>query len=397
MQEGVGMGKRALVALAWTFAWLASATVAAQPAPAPGAGPVSPAPAAAAPATSPDPAPASEPAGGTRPEPSTAVPAAAPSAQPAAVSAPAIVPAPSAPPGDAACLLGEHDGIPRADARTSAALMCTALRDKGAKVRTTPLEADQSLGFAAAYRIALRPLGTLIVLHVSYEAPVGEELRSQRLRLGSIEEVPVAAPRVADALLFGKPLAETARVDNLVAEETRKSRKMSGETFFAVGVLGFAIPDQTWAGYGAFARFHYQTSAYAVGIDGRIGTSTERDGDAHLFGLSVGGRYYLGDADVSAFLGGGLGVLWFGTNEYSNGELNEFGYYEGEGEIDHAGSGLAPFVEGGVELLRMHESRLDIGLRVDLPLFAIGGPGQRSKDDKSYAVPISLFASYSFD
>jgi hypothetical protein len=269
--------------------------------------------------------------------------------------------------------------------------MCTALRDKGARVRTTPLDPEQSLGFAAAYRIALRPLGKLVVLHVSYEAPVGEELRAQRLQLGSVEEVPVAAPRVADALLLGKPLAESARVDNLVAEETRKSRKKTGETFFAIGVLGFAIPDDTWAGYGAFARFHYQTTAYAVGIDGRIGTSTENDGDAHLGGLSVGGRYYLGDADVTAFLGGGLGVLWFGTREHSDPVLNEYGYYEHD-EYAHAGSGLAPFLEGGVELLRMHDSRLDIGLRVDLPLFEIG-----EGNDKSYAVPTSLFASYSFD
>jgi hypothetical protein len=40
----------------------------------------------------------------------------------------------------------------------------------------------------------------------------------------------------------------------------------------------------------------------------------------------------------------------------------------------------------------MYESRLDVGLRADVPWFEIG-----SKGDQTYVAPISLFASYSFN
>jgi hypothetical protein len=330
------------------------------------------------------------PAATAEPAPTTPTAPAPPVQPPIAATAPPASAAAPAPAGDAACLLGEHDGIADANARTSTALVCGALRDAGARVRTTPLAPSQAYGFAAAYRIALRPLGKLVLLHVSYEAPVGQELRSRRLQLSDIEEMTVAAPRIAAALVHDKPLSETANVGNLVGEDTRRLRKATGETFFALGILGFMIPDDAWAGYGVFARFHYQTIDYAVGIDGRIGTSNARDGDAHLYGLSVGGRYFFTDGDLAPFLGGGLGVLWVGVEREQS--VSTDGVYTYDESVERDGSGLAPFLEAGIELLRMHDSRLDAGVRVDLPLYEIGGDG-----DESYAVPVSLQASYSFD
>jgi hypothetical protein len=296
------------------------------------------------------------------------------------------------PAGDAACLVGEHDGIADFNARTSTALVCGALRDAGAQVRTTPLDPAKAYGFTAAYRVALRPLGRLVLLHVSYEAPVGEELRSRRLQLADIEEMTVAAPRVADALVHDKPLSETANVANLVGEDTRRARKASGDTMFALGVLGFVLPDHAWAGYGAFVRIHYQTPDYAVALDGRIGTSGESEGDAHLYNLSVGARYYFSDGDWSPFIGGGLGVLWVGVTDEADSQPQELDGYAYDDDAEREGSGMALFGDVGIELLRMYESRLDVGLRADVPWFEIG-----SKGDQTYVAPISLFASYSFN
>ncbi|HMI90615.1 MAG TPA: hypothetical protein VK509_04590, partial [Polyangiales bacterium] len=318
-------------------------------------------------------------------------PAASPPAAPAAAASEPAQPPPPA--GEAACLLGEHDGIAEANARTSTAMVCGALRDAGAQVRTTPLAPAQAYGFTAAYRVALRPLGNLVLLHVSYEAPVGQELRSRRLQLSDIEEMTVAAPRIADALVHDKPLSETANIANLVGEDTRRARKASGESFFALGIFGFTIPDDAWAGYGVLARFHYQTLDYAVSLEGRLGTSTANDGDAHLYGLAVGGRYFFGDGDVAPFLGGGLGVLWVGVEGAAPGlSGSEPNYAYASDPTEREGSGLAPFVEVGIELLRMHDSRLDAALRADLPLYEIG-----TDDDQAYALPVSLLASYSFD
>ena len=256
---------------------------------------------------------------------------------------------------------------------------------------TEPLDPGEVGGYASAYRTDLRPLGSLVVIQVAFESPVGTRVQTRSLQLDRIEEVSVAAPRIADSLVHGTPLANTAKIDTLVGQETRTYAKQYGETFFALGVLGFAQPDTTWAGYGVFARFHYEARAYAVGLDARIGGSGRSDGDSSLAALSVGGRYFLNAADVSPFLGGGAGILWL-SQRRAYPVASSTGYLGYDDHVDIDGSGLAGFADFGVEFLRMHGSRLDVFIRADVPLFDLEGGGHHR-----YTVPVSLLASYSFD
>lgn len=326
--------------------------------------------------------------------PADALPAAAAIAEMGAGPAPeAVAPAAAlAKAGPIVCVLGQHGYIPRPDAMTAASMMCEALRAAGANVATEPVRQDQVSG-GERYRVDLRPLGKVTVLQVSFESQDGKASSSSSMRLAGIEEVPVAAPRLADALLHGKPLPASATVDSLVGEETRRYEKRYGETLLGVGVLGFGVPNtDIVTGYGAYGRLHYETPRYSIGADARIGGSVEEQGDGHLAGLSVGGRLFFSEGAIGPFVGGGLGILWLGA--YEDRASDEDAWPD---RVELDGNGLAPYAELGIEFLRLHESRLEVLVRVDVPLFEMEGNDLDGSDKSRYGLPIALMAAYSFN
>jgi hypothetical protein len=345
-------------ALVWSSAWPTSPALA-QPQPPP-----------ALPAQGPDSGPSPQPVRPVSPAP-----------RPAAAKPP-VVPVSS---GTSACIAGDARSSTPDDVYTAASLVCEALVAKGAKVDARPIDEAGASGHSSAYRVELRPLGSSVILQVGYESPIGRRIDGRTLQLSGIEEVTVAAPRLADSLVRGTPMGDTAKVDNLVGQETRTYSKEYGEVLFGIGLLGFALPGDTWSGYGMYGRLHYEAARYAFGLDLRLGGSSDGAGDAALGGISLGGRYFFSEANVTPFAGGGAGILWLGVyREYDDGVAG------GERELD--GSGLAGFGEVGIEFMRLHSSRVDILVRVDAPLFDLEGDGR-----DHYVLPVSLMASFSFD
>ena len=148
---------------------------------------------------------------------------------PAAPESPPPAPPASELRGSAACIAGISEGIPRGDAHTAAALVCQALRDTGADVSAEPVDPELATGRGSAYRVDIRPLGSLVFVQVIFESPIGTPVQSRSLQLNGIEEVSVAAPRVADSIVHGTPLEKTAKVthagrrgDARVSQEVRR-------------------------------------------------------------------------------------------------------------------------------------------------------------------------------
>jgi hypothetical protein len=81
-----------------------------------------------------------------------------------------------------------------------------------------------------------------------------------------------------------------------------------------------------------------------------------------LFSLSVGGRGYLSKRDVSPFFGGGLGILRLEAHEGGYGDSGPTSTF-----FDGDRFGVAPYVEAGVEMLRLHRGRVALVVRADLP------------------------------
>ena len=248
------------------------------------------------------------------------------------------------------CELKEARGVSPTDAQTAAELVCGELR--------------KASGGRGAYGIELRTLGEIVVVTATREEPAG----SVTVQVHGVEEILTAAPRIADALARGLGFATTQRVDNLLVEETRQPRVKKGAVKFSLGVADLESP-----GFGARAAgfslgLMYSTPRFALPADLRFAWDDSPYGEKtlNLFSVSVGGRAYLSKRDVSPFLGGGLGVLRL--------EAQEGGYPDGSNYFYADEFGVAPYLEAGVEMLRLHRGRVALLVRADFPLGSLESP-----------------------
>src|SRR5574340_121733 len=91
------------------------------------------------------------------------------------------------------CELKEARGVAAADAATAADLVCAELR--------------RASGGRGAFGITLATLGKIVVVTATREEPAG----SVTVQADGIEEVPKAAPRIADALVRAVGFGTTQR------------------------------------------------------------------------------------------------------------------------------------------------------------------------------------------
>ena len=293
------------------------------------------------------------------------------------------------------CLIDDHPGILESDAQTAAMLVCDELRKQDISLTGPVYEAPAS---ANVYRVVLRRLGEKIIVRLSQENPIGTIIIERQLTLANIEEMIPAAPRLVDALVHDKPIDDTVDMETVTEQEARELRKISGESLWNVGIFGTFVPGTDIAAEPGFEYgWSYQTPSYAVGtefrtsgrdaVEGTVGTGiqdSEPEGFSFL-AWSIGGRYFFNKRNISPYAGGGLAIVntsyetkvrkrernwpsfvgpgetWFG-DEWG-------GYYDDyESESD---TGLGAYAVVGIEALRLTESRLNLELRIDRPLFLL--------------------------
>ena len=196
------------------------------------------------------------------------------------------------------------------------------------------------------------------------------------------------------ALVEGRPVKETAKVNSIFGDQARHYPKKYGEFLYGLGVFGYVlIGSELAAGAGVQGQTFFETPDYSVGGNIRVGGAPTSDGSSFLFGLSFGGRYFFNHQDISPYLGGGLGFqvisIW---SEYEDDD--GYGYYN-RYERGFSGEVFGANLSTGIELMRLYGSRLDFELRLELPFNQLhhsdGDGGSR------YVVPISLAAAYSWD
>lgn len=290
------------------------------------------------------------------------------------------------------CESKEASSLSPSDARGAVQVICEELR--------------RASGGQGGFEVRLATLGRLVVVTASREGSAD----SVTVQVDAVEEVPTAAVRIADALVHGGGFASTQRVDNLLRGETRPALSKKGSVKFSLGVA-----DVESAGHGARAAglslgLVYASPRFALPAEMRLAWDDAQGEEPRLdlFSLSVGGRAYLSKKDVSPFVGAGLGVLRLHARDggYPGSEVAPDRYFDAER------FGVAPYLELGVELLRLHRGRVALQVRADLPTQALksepiefyswdGVTGQpvdlvvypgRSK----YVVPVSIGLSVAF-
>jgi hypothetical protein len=296
------------------------------------------------------------------------------------------------------CVLDGHAGIADTDAATAGEIVCA--------------EVDKRLiGGSARYHVKLGKLGSQIVLTLEAEGAAARTEREQ-LVLSSIEEVPVAAPRLVDALGQHIPVAETIDVTNVVGGETRVPKKRPSEVHGTLQPLVLVLPGLGTSG-GLRSGISFGGGRWSFGIDTTLAgysftglmnvagdilqdSTTEKKNIVKnpavgYAALAGGARFHFSDGDTSPWIGAGFafvysGVAQSGTNSY------------GDSEDHDSNVGGAGYAEIGIDFARTRMFGATIGARIDAPTYALttttvsgGYGGPVTTTHASQYVPIATF------
>ena len=293
-------------------------------------------------------APAAPSAGAVGPAPS-AHPLPAPAPTDGTSSPPPLPrPAPSGPP----CRLAEHSGVDDTDAGTVAQLVCSALSRAGAQPD-------------ARYRVGIGKLGSVYILSVALEGDTfGSTADTREMRLGLIEEVPAAAPRIATAIVHGTVIEDIEAPSPTAAPAVPKAAAPSSaaKVHFALGMIGTFPPlDRSGTpAAGADLELHADWSTAEIVTDVRFGgDSSDRSVGITFVEFSMGGRFFTSQADLSPFIGGGFAWSYLAMTDHVH---NDF---------DGSHTGLGSYGEIGLEIGRTHHTHLAFGARLDLPFYSM--------------------------
>ncbi len=275
------------------------------------------------------------------------------------------------------CELVSASGLLPSDAGTAAQLVCDELKSAS--------------GGRGAFGITLTTLGKLVIVNAAREGTTDVVT----VRVDAIEDLPQASERIAQALVRGQSFAATQRVDNLLPDETRPALTKKGSLKFTVGVA-----DIESAGHGARASgfsfgMVYATPKFALPAEMRFGwdDSNYDEPGLNLFSISVGGRRYLSNRNVSPFVGAGLGILMLHARD---GGFDEYGRPTGD-YFDGERFGAAPYLELGVEALRLHRGRIGLQVRADLPTGSLESSGYLAEPSRSkYVVSVTIGLTAAF-
>lgn len=278
--------------------------------------------------------------------------------------------------GGYTCIVGEHAGVDRDDARTAADVLCHGLAAHGAH--------------PGVYDIRIGKLGGKLLLVLTERATNDE----RRVFIQGVEEVPVASERLVAGLVEHKSLEQTESVDNVVSSESRTPKQKTVQPGVILGLTGqSAVGGPTTASGGIEIDMQFRLKSLALLGQGRAGGIGSSDNKLGYASLGVGVRYFLSDSDVAPFIGGGLMFAYFQANEGNSPAFD--------------GSGFGAYGELGLAFMRSSHVGGVVNLRADVPMFSLT---QSSGDTYDYAtssynqtatssmylVPLSLNVGLSF-
>lgn len=273
-----------------------------------------------------------------------------------------------------ACRLGDTRGIPEADAATASFLMCRELS-----------RASHDRG---SFEVSLRPLGGTVIASVTRL----DTNDSRTATLASISEIVVASSRLADALLLGKPLEDTRKVQTVLASEAAAPKAVSGQRHIALHVIGMLPIGVGAFGAGAGFGYLYEMPRWSVGghldIAGRgDGSYSSKSNSFTSVAIGSSVRRFFGDEDVAPFVGAGVSLHVLST-EHATGTYSQYGYANRE---SRSATLLAPFVEGGISAFRTTRGRFVASVRVEAPLGRVEDEGWSEQPAApKYVLPVSL-------
>jgi hypothetical protein len=250
------------------------------------------------------------------------------------------------------CALERSVGVTEDDADAVAQFVC--------------MEVHHQIPSGGRYRIRITKLGSKLALALGGDKGDGGYIEEQ-LVLSGLDEVPIATPRLVEAIAEQKHVSDTQTVTNIVSPEALTPQKKKSEMHFWMGVVGAG----TFAGTGAGAQLGLSGGSDRWSF---LGDLRIAGGDRFGFvSLAGGARHHFSSTDTAAYVGAGLGLDSLKANSSSDGR-----------------TGAAAYVEVGVDVMRTSTVGGAVGLRVDMPTFAV----EEDASDAYYAGRASVPSRY---
>jgi hypothetical protein len=294
-------------------------------------------------------------------------------ALPAAPPAVAAQPTPARDVGLGFCGLGEALGVNPDEATVATRYICGEIWNASAGKPS------------ATYRVHYGKLGAKIL--VTVEATESAGMRDERhIEVLALDEVTVAAPRIAKAIVNKTSVQETETADNLLRNEEKASNQKRGAIKLEGGIVGTALlgPPAVAPAAGLNMQLDYVSGRGLIYIGFRFGISP----NLNTVGVHAGADYHLSDGDIAPFVGGG--ATWSAVKTTPD-------------DRQISGSGFGVFLEAGVTAFRTNRTNFRVGIRADVPWYGLqeetrvpnGPPTQYYQPTKvetssRYAVPVSL-------
>jgi hypothetical protein len=256
----------------------------------------------------------------------------------------------SAAAADHRCKLGNNTGIDRVDAETATRLVCYELETR-------------NVAPSSSFELDVGKLGARVVL-ILREIPRRGEPTEQRTVMASIEETPSAATQFADSILATVRVREGELPGGPFAADRTRSFGAALGTYLSMP-FNVAVPPSL----GGELSLRFARDPFVVLLRGRGG--------------GVGGSFRLSNAGLEGgirwqrgmrhafYAGGAFGVSYVALRADNNRSASN--------------AGLMGSIEAGAWFWRSETISVELGARVDLPLFST---------DLGYPAAISLTAGF---
>lgn len=258
--------------------------------------------------------------------------------------------------------LDAPDGLP--EARGMQVLAIQALQDAGMDVvdavplqgivaPAALLDAASAAGVERLFVLHLAPLRDATIAMLEEVIPSsGACIYRASLTIDTDADADRVLGRLAAAVVARAPVDDGARIETVTEHEGRPYAKRPGEFLWGIGIFAGLLPsvddEVAWL-YGGQLRFLYELPNWNFGVT--LGGGGSEDGG--LGELTVRANYLFIDGDVSPYVGLGFGISGLGVDSLDG----QFGA--------HA------VVSAGVELFRLHATRLVAGVDVMLPMYRL--------------------------
>lgn len=223
-------------------------------------------------------------------------------------------------------------------------------------------------------------LGSKVVVHVTVmEVASGVITTSQRLKVGQVEELDVAAQRIAAAIAQGTPASATAELGSVTSEEARPDlrRHMDRGATLRVGALvPFGDGYAESVGGGLLFDLAYWFEARSFAFEPRIGIRFDAVTGEQSYGeipLDVGAFYIFGWEDVALFAGGGIGARYMWETRGEVVKVGKVIFTETDHLSDDAGWGFGAYGRLGLLLARTYTARFAVIADYNITVISLNG------------------------